>query len=253
MTITVDLSGRRVLLTGASSGIGESTCRALVGCGATVAMLARRKERLDALHAELGEKAIGIVCDVTDLDSLAAGVDEAVRSLGGVDAVVTVAGRGMVGTIARGTPQAWRDLLDLNLIGPLATVRYAIGHFPSNGRRDIVLIGSTGAITPTASLGVYAASKRGLRAAFDALRVELAPLGVNVSLVMPGVFNTEGLMAATTIDGDISEDAMPRFGPGITTPPKPDAVAETIAFMLGLPADICINELVLRPTGQLTP
>jgi NADP-dependent 3-hydroxy acid dehydrogenase YdfG len=253
MTISVDLKGRRVLLTGASSGIGEATCRALVGCGARVAMLARRKERLDELHDELGERAIAIGCDVTDLDSLAGCIDRAVGSLGGLDAVVTVAGRGMVGTVASGTPQAWRELLDLNLVGPLATVRYAIGHFASNGRRDVVLIGSTGALTPAASLGIYAASKRGLRAAFDALRIELAPVEVNVSLVMPGVFDTEGLMAATTVDGEISEDAMPKFVPGITTPPKPDAVADTIAFMLGLPQGICVNEVVVRPTGQIAP
>jgi NADP-dependent 3-hydroxy acid dehydrogenase YdfG len=120
----VDLTGRRVLVTGASSGIGESICRALTGCGAAVAMLARRKERLDELATEPGERAFGVDCDVTGLDYLAARVDEAVRCLGGLDAVVTVAGRGMVGTIVSGTPQAWRDLLDLNLVGLLATVRY---------------------------------------------------------------------------------------------------------------------------------
>jgi NADP-dependent 3-hydroxy acid dehydrogenase YdfG len=74
-------------------------------------MLARRKERLDGLHGEPGDRAVGIACNVTDLDSPVGGVDVAVRSLGGVDAVV--AGRGMVGTIASGTPQAWRDLLDV--------------------------------------------------------------------------------------------------------------------------------------------
>jgi NAD(P)-dependent dehydrogenase (short-subunit alcohol dehydrogenase family) len=98
----------------------------------------------------------------------------------------------MVGTFASGDPAMWRELLDLNLIGPLATVRYAVHHFGPVGRRDVVLIGSTGAITPSACVGMYAASKRGLRAAFDTLRLELAPDGVNVSLVMPGIFDTEG-------------------------------------------------------------
>ena len=124
-----DLSGRRILVTGASSGIGEVTCRALVGCGASVAMLARRNDRLTALSAELGERATGIQCDVTDLDTLGATVARAVDALGGLDAVVTVAGRGMVGTFASGDPAMWRELLDLNLIGPLATVRYAVRHF----------------------------------------------------------------------------------------------------------------------------
>jgi NADP-dependent 3-hydroxy acid dehydrogenase YdfG len=216
-------------------------------------MLARRDDRLAALTAELGERAIGIACDVTDLDVLTASIARAVDALGGLDTIITAAGRGMVGTLATGEPAMWRELLDLNLIGPLATVRYGVRHFASQGRRDVVLIGSTGAITPAACVGMYAASKRGLRAAFDSLRLELAPEGVNVSLVMPGIFDTEGLVAATAINGEVNEGAMPSFAAGVTTPPKPDAVADTIAFMLGLPDDVCINELVLRPTAQLRP
>jgi NADP-dependent 3-hydroxy acid dehydrogenase YdfG len=247
MSISVDLIGRRVLVTGASSGIGEVTCRALVDCGASVAMLARREHRLAALSAELGEQAIGLACDVTDLDGLDASITRAVEALGGLDTIVTVAGRGMVGTFTSGEPAMWRELLDLNLIGPLATVRYGVRHFAAEGRRDVVFIGSTGAITPSACVGMYAASKRGLRAAFDSLRLELAPDGINVSLVMPGIFDTEGLVGATAINGEVNEGAMPSFAAGLTTPPKPDAVADTIAFMLGLPEGMCINELVLRP------
>src|SRR4029077_10780518 len=109
------------------------------------------------------------------------------------DGIVAVAGKSMTGTITTGTPQRWRELLDLNLIGPLATVRFASGHFPPNGRRDIVLVGSVGAVTPVPGVAIYGASKRGLRAAFDSLRLELAPSGINVGLVMPGMFETEGL------------------------------------------------------------
>ena len=87
----------------------------------------------------------------TDLDMLDASVTRAVDALSGLDAVVTVAGLGMVGTFASGEPAMWRELLDLNLIGPLATVRYAVHHFGPVGRRDVVLIGSTGAITPSAA------------------------------------------------------------------------------------------------------
>lgn len=253
MALTVDLTGRRVLVTGASSGIGAATCRSIVGCGGTVAMLARRKERLDDLREELGQRAIGIRCDVTELEMLEDAIGEAARSLGGFDAVIAVAGQGMVGTMTTGDPERWRDLINLNLVGPLATVRYAIGHFPSSGRRDVVLIGSTGAITPMPGLGIYGASKRGLRAAFDSLRVELAPLGINVSFVMPGLFDTEGLTPEVAIvDGDLPEFDVPMFVPG-TGPAPPAPLADIIAFMLGLPEGICINELVARPTGQLNP
>jgi NADP-dependent 3-hydroxy acid dehydrogenase YdfG len=151
------------------------------------------------------------------------------------------------------------DVLGRILAQPSTSVREVVGLVEGvvdlfqPGRRDVVLIGSTGAITPSACVGMYAASKRGLRAAFDALRLELAPAGINVSLVMPGIFDTEGLVAATAINGEVNECAMPSFAANVSTPPKPDAVADTIAFMLGLPEDVCINELVLRPTAQLRP
>jgi NADP-dependent 3-hydroxy acid dehydrogenase YdfG len=253
MGVSVDLTGRRVLVTGASSGIGAATCRSIVGCGASVAMLARRAERLDELRAELGDRAVGVRADVTDVDDLTTAIDEAVRALGGLDGVIAAAGRSMAGSIATGTPQRWRELLDLNLIGPLATVRYAIGHFPARGRRDVVLVGSAGAITPMPSVAVYAASKRGLRAAFDTLRLELASAGINVSLVMPGMFETEGLtLEGVVIDGEVPPSDFPMFAPG-SGPAPPEAIGDAIAFIIGMPDGISINELVVRPTGELNP
>lgn len=253
MSVTVDLSGRRILVTGASSGIGAATCRALVDCGARVAMLARRKEKLDELADELGAHAISVRCDVTDLDTIAGAVDEAARSLGGIDGVVPVAGVGMVGGMMTGTPERWRDLMNVNLIGPLATARYAVANFPSSGRRDVVFVSSTGAITPMVGLGIYAASKRGLRAAADALRLELAPARVNVSIVMPGMFDTEGLGPEVAIvDGDLLDFNVPMFTEDGGLAP-PEALATIVAFMLGLPEGVAINELVVRPTGQLNP
>jgi NADP-dependent 3-hydroxy acid dehydrogenase YdfG len=257
MGVTVDLRGRRVLVTGASSGIGAATCRAIVDCGGSVAMLARRKERLDELQDELGDRSMGVRADVTDMDGLEAAIDRAAQSMGGLDAVVTVAGRAMAGSISTGAPQRWRELLDLNLIGPLATVRYAIPHFPATGRRDVVFVGSTGAITAMPGTGIYSASKRGLRAAFEALRLELAEVGINVGLVMPGMFETEGFtIDGMVFDGDVPANDFPLFaagsGPG-TSPGSPEPLANSIAFMISLPEGICINELVARPTGQLNP
>src|SRR3954462_2746557 len=107
MGVDVDLTGRRVLVTGASSGIGAEVCRSLIGCGASVAMLARRKERLDELGEERGDRAVGVPADVTDLGGLETAVDDAARLLGGLDAVVAVAGRAMAGGVIPGSPQGW--------------------------------------------------------------------------------------------------------------------------------------------------
>jgi NADP-dependent 3-hydroxy acid dehydrogenase YdfG len=249
----IDLRGRRILVTGASSGIGAATCRSIVGSGGSVAMLARRKERLDELRTELGDRATGVRCDVTDLEALEAGIETAAAALDGLDGVVAVAGKSMVGTIGTGSPERWRELFDLNLVAPLATVRYALGHFATTGRRDVVLVSSTGAITPMPGAGVYAASKRGQRAAFDALRLELAPSGVNVSCVMPGMFETEGLtLDALVFDGDAPPDYIPWFTEG-SGPASATDLAEVVTFMISRPEGLCINELVVRPTGQLNP
>lgn len=253
MSLDTHLGGRRVLVTGASSGIGAATCRSIVSCGGTVAMLARRKDRLAELSDALDGRGTAVPCDVTDLAALKDAIAEASRQLGGLDGVVTVAGKSMVGTIATGTPQRWKDLINLNLVGPLATIRYSLAHFQDRGRRDVVLVASTGAITPMVGVGIYAATKRGLRAAFDALRLELAPSGVNVSCVMPGMFDTEGLtLDGTTFDGDVPPSDMPYFA-GEAGPGSAADVADAIAFMISRPDGFCINEIVLRPSGQLNP
>jgi NADP-dependent 3-hydroxy acid dehydrogenase YdfG len=251
--VSVDLSGRRTLVTGASSGIGAATCRSIVGCGGSVAMLARRKERLDELRDELGERAVGVRADVTDLEGLEVAVDEAARALGGLDAVISVAGRSMAGGIATGTPQRWRELLDLNLVGPLATVRYAVPHFPEAGRRDVVIVGSAGAVTPLPGVGIYSASKRGLRAAFDCMRLELAADGINASYVMPGMFDTETYSPdSLVIDGPVPQNDIPLFAPG-GVPGPPEVVADSIAYLIGLPDGAAINEMLVRPTAQFHP
>ena len=251
--IGAGITGRRIVVTGASSGIGAAVCRSIIECGGSVAMVARRKELLDQLSEELGERAVAVPGDVTDLDGLEGVVAEAAGAFGGLDGLVAVAGRAMAGGILTGTPQRWRELFDLNLLGPLATVRYTVGHFPSSGRRDVVLIGSTAAITPMPGVGIYGASKRGLQAAYESLRLELAPAGINTSLVMPGMFETDGLwLDGQVIDGDVPALDAPMFVPG-TGAGDPSAMADIVAFMLGLPDGVCISELVARPTGQLNP
>jgi NADP-dependent 3-hydroxy acid dehydrogenase YdfG len=253
MSLGCDLGGRRILVTGASSGIGAATCRSIVAAGGSVAMLARRKERLGELGAELGERAVPVPCDVTDLAALEVAVGEAAGALNGLDGVVAVAGKSMVGTLATGTPERWQELINLNLLGPLATIHHAVGRFSDEGRRDVVIVASTGAITPMAGVGIYAATKRGLRAAFDALRLELAPAGINVSCVMPGMFDTEGLtLEGMVFDGDVPPSDIQWFA-GDGGPGSASDVADSIAFMISRPEGFSINELVVRPTQQLYP
>ena len=247
------LSGRRVLVTGASSGIGAEVCRAIVAKGGAVAMVARRKERLEELRDEFGDLAVSIPCDVTDTDALEAAVDDAAEQLGGLDGLVAVAGRSMVGTLATGAPDRWTAMFDLNLVAPLASAQFAIKQFSDQGRRDVVLIGSCAGLLSMPGTGIYSASKRGLQAAFESMRLELAPLGINASLVMPGMFETEGLtMEGVEFNGDIPANDFPILVPDVL-PADPAILADMITYMIGLPDGVCINELVARPTGQYNP
>jgi NADP-dependent 3-hydroxy acid dehydrogenase YdfG len=205
------------------------------------------------MEDELGPRAIGVPVDVTQLEALTGAIERAVEHLGAIDTVVAAAGQSMTGSLATGTPDRWRELLDLNLTAPLALVRFALEHFPPSGRRDVVLIGSSIALTPFTGTGIYSASKRGLRAAFDVLRLELAPAGINVSHVMPGFFATEVAGGSGTIfDGEMPPLDVPLFTPD-GGPAHPAVLGQTITYMLGLPEGVCINELVMRPTSQLNP
>jgi NADP-dependent 3-hydroxy acid dehydrogenase YdfG len=254
MALSVNLEGRRVLVSGASSGIGAATCRAIVEAGGSVAMLARRKERLDELREELGERAHPVPGDVTDTASLEQNVAAAASALGGLDGVVAVAGKTLIGTIATGTPDKWRELFDINLMAPLATARYALAHFPAAGRRDVVVVGSAGSLTVLRNNGIYAASKRGLVAGVETLRMELALVGINVGIVLPGAFDTDALNPTTEsleIDGELVED-IPLMTPD-GAPGSANDVAEAISYMISRPEGLSVNQLVLRPVGGLAP
>jgi NADP-dependent 3-hydroxy acid dehydrogenase YdfG len=166
------LEGRRVLVTGASSGIGAAVARAAADAGARVALLARRQEVLAELAAELD--GVALVADVTDLAAVTEAVDRAAEELGGLDAVVTAAGLVRPGGIRDADPEDWRVMLEVNVLGTLHAVRAALPHLEAADHADVVTLSSmTGRRLATAELGVYAASKAGVHALSEGLRQEL--------------------------------------------------------------------------------
>jgi NADP-dependent 3-hydroxy acid dehydrogenase YdfG len=243
------LAGRRVLVTGASSGIGAAISRSIVSHGGRVAIVARRAERLDGLAEELGSQALALPCDVTDYEELDKIVAKAAAAFGSLDSVVANAGQALVGHIATGDPASWRKLLDVDLFGVLATVRAALPHFADNGPRDVLLVGSTAAATPHEIAGVYSAAKRGVAAVADSLRLELAPRSIRVCLLEPGDIATE------LRDRAVREEGRPATRPvtGTHTPMAPAELAEIVTFILSRPERIALNHVVVRPTGELTP
>lgn len=192
MTCSFDLSGRTALITGASSGLGTRFGRILAASGANVALGARRKDRLEALAAEIGPQAAAIRMDVAREADIIAGFDEADAIFGKVDTVIAnagVDGAGMATTISE---DEIADTLAINLKGAILTAREGARRMIANGVTNgrIVLIASITAFEPSPGLVAYAASKAGVVQAGRTLAREWARSGINVNTVSPGYIRT---------------------------------------------------------------
>ena len=185
----MELNGRRVLVTGASSGIGKATARVLAQRGARVACLARSREKVEGLAAEIG--GVPIVADVADEEAVKSAVDEAADSLGGLDAVANVAGVQLLAPFSEGRTEEWRRLLDVNVLGLCLVTHAALGHIWEAGGGDVVNTSSIAGRRVTGSDGaVYSGTKFAVHAISEALRRELHPEGIRVIVVSPGWVDT---------------------------------------------------------------
>ena len=247
------LAGRRAIVTGASSGIGAALSRAIVHAGGSVGMIARRADRLSALASELGERALALPCDVADTESMQKVVDDAARRFGGLDTVISNAGNGFLGRhTTQGDPAKWRRFMEVNLIAAFAVVQAALRHFPEQGARDVIFMGSTAARTPDPLIGVYSAAKRGLAAFADSLRLELGTRKIRVCLIEPTGIATE-VYDHIEVEGDAKFD-MDQVMAGVGyTLISSEEMAEVIMFLLTRPDHLGINNVVVRPTGELYP
>lgn len=236
----MSLIGRRVLVTGATSGIGEATARACAAEGARVALVARRRERLAALAEELG--AVTVEADVRDVDAAAQAVDEAAAGMGGLDAVVNNAGIMRTGTIADGDVDDWRAMLDTNVLGLLAVTKAAIPHLRAAERGDVVNVSSmSGRRVAGSRSAVYSGTKHAVHGISRALRRELHDDRIRVSLVSPGFVDTE-------LDQHQREATIPREVSAL----RAEDVARAIARLLAEPPEVNVLEVAILPTAQET-
>ncbi|MFL5992643.1 MAG: SDR family oxidoreductase, partial [Rubrobacteraceae bacterium] len=186
------LAGRTAVVTGASSGIGEATARLLASEGCNVVLAARRKERLNALAAELGEGTLAAPTDVTDPGACAALVARTVERFGSLDILVNNAGLGLYGSIPEGDPDDWRKMFDVNVLGVLYLTRAAARHMLARGTGDVVFVSSlAGRRVPAPDGTVYAATKHAITAVAEGLRLDVHEKGIRVINVEPGLVRTE--------------------------------------------------------------
>lgn len=185
------LDGQVAVVTGASSGIGEATARALAEAGATVVIVARRADRLAALAAELGGRSTFVAIDLADPEAPSAVFDQVARDFGTPDIVVHNAAILHSGTIEEFDPAALRPLIAINYESIVQSSYLFARAMKAAGRGQIINISSIGAHVTVAGGGIYGGLKKALEMFTDSLRIELAGTGVKVGLVAPGTTSTE--------------------------------------------------------------
>ena len=248
------LSGTVALVTGASSGIGEATARALAAQGAKVAVAARRLERLERLATEIGRSghtALAIKSDITEQQQAVEAVERTVDELGALDILVNNAGQMLLGPIEGAPTEEWDRMIDLNLKGLINTTHAALPHLlaaagnSQRGCADVVNISSVAGRLARAGSGVYNLTKHGVGAFSESFRQEFANRRVRSIVIEPGAVDTE---LTDHIRDEIRDVVRERFA-DLQVLQSAD-VADAIVYAVTRPAHVSINELLIRPTEQ---
>jgi NADP-dependent 3-hydroxy acid dehydrogenase YdfG len=237
-------AGRVAVITGASSGIGEATARALATGGHRLALLARRADRIQALAAELGDGAIAIEADVTDRDSIVAAAERVQSALGGADILVNNAGVMLLAPFTSDQRAEHRQMVEVNLLGAITATEVFLDQLRDGGG-DLVNISSVAGRTARPGNAVYAATKWGLNGWSEGLRQELQP-DVRVTVIEPGAVATELTDHITDAD---TKRATQRFVKDLAI--TSEDIAEVIAFAVTRPRRMTLNEILVRPTAQV--
>lgn len=234
------ISQQVVLVTGAARGIGAETARRLAAKGARLALLGLEPERLAALATELGEAHRAFPCDVTDQASMERAVADAMAHFGGIDVVLANAGIASNGTVAVTPMAALARTVDVNLTGVIRTVHVTLPHVLAR-RGYFLLVSSAAAIAPLGGLATYAATKSGVEAFGNALRLELAHQGVQVGTAHPSWIDTDMVR-------DQQKD-LPTFSRVLATLPRPFGGVTSVAVC----ADAFVDGIARRARKVFVP
>src|SRR3954471_986104 len=243
------LDGPVALVTGASSGIGEAAARALAAAGARVALVARRKDRLDALAAELGDAALAIGADITDQQQAIGAVQRTVDDRGRLDIVINNAGVMLLGPIVDAPTEEWDRMVALNIQGLLYVAHASLPHLldaaEQDPRRvaDLVNVSSVAGRRVGQGGGVYQMTKWGVGTFSEALRQEVTARHVRVSLVEPGA-------TATELASHVREEVRANLSAG-EDPLQAEDIADAVLYIVTRPRRVGVNEILIRPTEQV--
>jgi ribitol 2-dehydrogenase len=236
------LEGKVVIITGASSGIGAATARMLAGLGSRVVLTARSTEKLAALAREIGSSALAVPGDITSGPDVKKIVDAAWEKFGRIDVMFANAGIYIPGQFAEGDPEAFARLIDANVTGVMRCAHAVTPVMMAQHSGDILVTSSISGHLDIVWEPVYSASKHAVQTLVHTLRRQLAPHGIRVGSIAPGMVANElwGITRSQDIEKHVSAH----------TAIKSEDVAEAVVFMLTRPPHLTIRDLVMLPQSQ---
>jgi len=243
-----NIEGKVVVITGASSGLGEATARRLSEEGAALVLAARRAERIEKLAntiEENGGKAVAIPTDVTNAQQVQSLVDSAVQKFGKVDVILNNAGVMPLSALESLKVHEWEQMIDVNIKGVLYGIAAALPYMKKQKSGHFINVSSVAGHKIFGGSAIYSATKSAVRVISEGLRQEVTPYNIRTTIISPGAVKTELLEHIT--ESDIQTANQAYVGKvGLT----PDAFARLIAFAISQPEEMDINEILFRPTAQ---
>jgi NADP-dependent 3-hydroxy acid dehydrogenase YdfG len=244
--MTIGIDDKVVVITGASSGLGEATARMLAAQGAKVVLGARRLDRIQALANELGtDRALALQTDVTDVEQVKRLVDAAVSTFGRVDVIVNNAGLMPHSPLERGKVEDWNRTIDVNLKGVLFGIHAVLPYMTAQKSGHIINVSSVAGHKVRPGSAVYAATKAAVLMISEGLRQEVKPYNIRTTVISPGAVATELPLSIT--ESDIKK-GMDDFYAEYAVPAE--SFARMVIFAMSQPDDVDINEILFRPTRQ---
>ncbi|CAB3745918.1 SDR family oxidoreductase [Paraburkholderia solisilvae] len=243
-----DIKSKVVVITGASSGLGEATARMLARHGAIVVLGARRVSRIEALASEIvaaGGQALAVATDVTKAAQVQRLVDSAVEHFGHVDAIINNAGLMPHSPLERCKIEDWDRMIDVNIKGVLYGIAAVLPHMTQRKAGHVINVSSVAGHKVRPGSTVYSASKHAVRVISEGLRQEVKPYGIRTTVISPGSVDTELPDSAT--EPDVRETIRASYA-SLAIPP--DSFARAVLYAMTQPDDVDINEILFRPTRQ---
>lgn len=242
------IEGKTIVITGASSGMGEAAARHLAAEGANVVLAARRHERIESISAEIsraGGMAISVSTDVTKRENLTRLVQNTVDTFGRIDVLINNAGVMPLSPVERLKVDEWDQMIDVNLKGVLYGVAAALPYMMAQKSGHIINLSSVAGHRLFPGSAIYSATKFGVRAVSEGLRQELKPYNIRTTIISPGAVKTELLEHISEVDIQKANQA---YVSEVGVPA--DSFARIVAFVISQPEELDINEILFRPTAQ---